>query len=92
VEGGAPLVRAGWAGWGVVLYCAFPVTLGHLWFYQCIRVVGPGRASVFANLIPFLVIGLSWAILGDPIRWYHIVGATVVLAGVVLTTVRERGG
>ena len=88
VEGWTPLARAGWAGWGVVLYGAFPVTLGHLWFYQCIRTVGAGRAAVFTNLIPFLVIGLSWGILGEPIRWYHAVGATVVIAGVVLTTRR----
>jgi len=88
VEGWAPLARAGWAGWGVVLYGAFPVTLGHLWFYQGIRTVGAGRAAVFSNLIPFLVIGLSWGILGEPIRWYHAVGATVVIAGVVLTTRR----
>lgn len=87
-EGWAPLARAGWSGWGVVLYGAFPVTLGHLWFYQSIRAVGAGRAAVFTNLIPFLVIGLSWAILGEPIRWYHAVGATVVIAGVVLTTRR----
>ena len=92
VEGWTPLARAGWAGWGVVLYCAFPVTLGHLWFYQRIRAVGPGRVAVFTNLIPFLVIGLSWAILGEPIRWYHAVGAAVVLGGVVLTTLRERDG
>jgi len=89
VEGWAPLARAGRQGWGVVLYGAFPVTLGHLWFYQGIRAVGAGRAAVFTNLIPFLVIGLSWAILGEPIRWYHAVGATVVIAGVVLTTTRR---
>jgi drug/metabolite transporter (DMT)-like permease len=88
VEGWTPLARAGWPGWGVVLYGAFPVTLGHLWFYQGIRTVGAGRAAVFTNLIPFLVIGLSWGILGEPIRWYHAVGATVVIAGVVLTTRR----
>jgi drug/metabolite transporter (DMT)-like permease len=86
VEGWRPLAQAGLSGWGVVLYGAFPVTLGHLWFYQGIRAVGAGRAAVFTNLIPFLVIGLSWAILGEPIRWYHAVGATVVIAGVVLTT------
>jgi len=88
VEGWRPLAGAGWPGWGVVLYGAFPVTLGHLWFYQGIRAVGAGRAAVFTNLIPFLVIGLSWAILGEPIRWYHAVGATVVLAGVVFTSRR----
>src|SRR6266508_4142834 len=88
VEGVTPLARAGWSGWGVVLYGAFPVTRGHLWFYQGIRAVGASRAAVFTNLIPFLVIVLSWAILGEPIRWYHAVGATVVIAGVVLTTRR----
>ena len=88
VEGVTPLARAGWSGWGVVLYGAFPVTLGHLWFYQAIRAVGAGRAAVFTNLVPFLVIVLSWAVLGEPIRWYHAVGATVVIAGVVLTTRR----
>ena len=86
VEGFTPLARAGWAGWGVIFYGAFPVTLGHLWFYQCIRSVGAGRAAVFTNLIPFLVIALSWGILGEPIHWYHAVGATVVIAGVLLTT------
>jgi drug/metabolite transporter (DMT)-like permease len=40
------------------------------------------------NLIPFLVIGLSWALLGESIRWYHGVGASVVIAGVALATRR----
>jgi len=31
---------------------------------------------------------ISWAVLGEPIRWYHAVGATVVIAGVGLTTKR----
>ncbi len=31
---------------------------------------------------------ISWAVLGEPIRWYHAVGATVLIAGVVLTTKR----
>jgi len=88
VEGWTPLARAGWPGWGVILYGAFPVTLGTLWFYQGIRTVGAGRAAVFTILIPFLVIGLSWGILGEPIRWYHALVATVVIAGVVLTNRR----
>ena len=36
----------------------------------------------------FTVIGLSWLILGEPIRWYHFVGATVVIGGVALATAR----
>jgi drug/metabolite transporter (DMT)-like permease len=82
------LARASWLGWGVILYSAGPITLGHLWYYQGIRAVGAGRAAVFMNLIPFLVIGLTWLLLGEPVRWYHAVGASAVIAGVVLATRR----
>jgi len=82
------LARASWIGWGVILYSAGPITLGHLWYYQCVRMVGPGRAAVFMNLTPFMVIALSWALLGEVIHWYHIVGATAVIAGVALSTSR----
>jgi drug/metabolite transporter (DMT)-like permease len=37
---------------------------------------------------PFLVIALSWTILGEAVRWYHLVGASMVIAGVVLAARR----
>jgi drug/metabolite transporter (DMT)-like permease len=82
------LPRAGWAGWGAVLYAAAFGTMSHVWYYQCVRVVGAGRAAVFTNLTPFAVIALSALTLGETVHWYHLVGATVVLAGVVLATAR----
>lgn len=82
------LARAGWAGWGAVLYAAIFGTVSHIWYYRCVRVVGAGRAAVFTNLLPFVVIALSWAMLGEPVRWYHLAGATVVIAGVALATAR----
>jgi drug/metabolite transporter (DMT)-like permease len=84
----ATLPRAGWAGWGAVLYAAAFGTASHIWYYRCVRVVGAGRAAVFTNLTPFVVIALSALTLGEAIRWYHLMGATVVLAGVVLATAR----
>ena len=79
---------ASWVGFTVVLYSALLGTPGHIGFYQAVRTVGPGRAAVFMNLIPFLVLGLSWLMLGEPIRWYHLVGAGGVIAGVALSTRR----
>lgn len=79
---------ASWIAWGVVLYAAGPITLGHLWYYQGVRAVGAGRAAVFMNLVPFMVIALSWLLLGESVRWYHLAGATVVIAGVALATAR----
>jgi drug/metabolite transporter (DMT)-like permease len=82
------LAAASGIGWTVIFYSALLGTPGHLGFYRAVRTVGPGRAAVFMNLIPFLVFALSWLLLGEPIRWYHLVGAAGVIAGVALTTRR----
>jgi len=79
---------ASWVAVVVVLYSALLGTPAHIAFYQAVRTVGPGRAAVFTNLIPFLVLGLSWLMVGEPIRWYHWIGACGVIAGVALTTTR----
>jgi drug/metabolite transporter (DMT)-like permease len=73
-------------GWTVVLYGAIPVTLGHIWFFAIIRRIGPGRAAIFLNLMPFVVIALSWLIVGEPVHGYHFAGAALVMAGVYLAT------
>ena len=79
---------ASWVAVVVVLYSSLLGTSAHIAFYQAVRTVGPGRAAVFTNLIPFLVLGLSWLMVGEPIRWYHWIGACGVIAGVALTTRR----
>lgn len=72
----------------VVLYSALLGTPAHIAFYQAVRTVGPGRAAVFTNLVPFMVLGLSWLLVGEPIHGYHWIGAVGVIAGVALTTRR----
>ncbi|MGH7373627.1 MAG: EamA family transporter [Candidatus Rokuibacteriota bacterium] len=52
------------------------------------RSISANHHAGAANLTPFLVLGLSWLMLGEPIRWYHLVGACGVIAGVALTTRR----
>jgi len=75
-----------WIGWLVVLYGAVPITLGHLWFYQVIRTLGASRTVTLLNLMPFAVLGLSWALLGETIHAYHVAGAALVVTGVYLAT------
>jgi drug/metabolite transporter (DMT)-like permease len=82
--------HASWVSFSVVLYSALLGTPAHIAFYQAVRTVGPSRAAVFMNLIPFMVLGLSWLMLGEPIHWYHWVGAIGVIGGVVLTTRRSH--
>ena len=75
-----------WSAWLVVLYGALPITLGHVWFYQAIRVLGAGRTVAFLNLMPFVVLALSCTLLGETLHAYHVVGAALVAAGVYLAT------
>jgi drug/metabolite transporter (DMT)-like permease len=75
-------------GWGVVLYGIGFVTLGHVWYYAVIRAIGPTLASTLLSLLPFAVIALSWALLGETIHRYHLAGAGLVAAGVLVATRR----
>jgi len=88
VDGAWPSPTAAPMGWGVVVYGALPITIAHLWYYQVIRRLGPARTAAFMNLMPFVVIALSWALVGEAVHAYHVAGAALVIAGVVLTTRR----
>jgi drug/metabolite transporter (DMT)-like permease len=73
-------------GWSVVLYCAGLVTPAHVWYYAVVRAIGPGRAAGFMNLMPFVVIALTWLLVGEAVHRYHVVGAVLAIAGVFLVT------
>lgn len=88
VDGPWPAPAAAPIGWGVMLYGALPITIAHLWYYQVIRHLGPGRTAAFMNLMPFVVIALSWLMVGEAVHAYHLLGAALVIAGVVLATRR----
>jgi drug/metabolite transporter (DMT)-like permease len=88
VDGPWPSPARAPIGWGVLLYGALPITIAHLWYYQVIRRLGPGRTAAFMNLMPFVVIAMSWALVGEAVHTYHLVGAVLVIAGVVLATRR----
>jgi drug/metabolite transporter (DMT)-like permease len=69
-----------------ILYAAILVTISHIWFYWGMRVVSAPVASLTVNLLPLEVLAFSWLMLGEPITWAHVLGALVVIGGVVLAT------
>ena len=74
-----------------MIYAAAPGTASHVWHYRSVRAVGAGRAAVFTSLTPFAVIALPWLTRGEPIGWYHLAGASIVIAGVALAARRGEG-
>jgi drug/metabolite transporter (DMT)-like permease len=49
-----------------------------------IRRIGSGRAALIGTLGPLMTIGMGWAVLGETISFWQMMGAALVVAGVVL--------
>ena len=70
---------------GIIYLGFFGTVLGFFWYYEGIGKIGPSRASVFINFVPVSGVFFGWLILGEAINLSLIVGAVLVLAGVMLT-------
>jgi drug/metabolite transporter (DMT)-like permease len=72
--------------WAGLLYSAvFSVALAYIGWYTSVQRVGNARTAVYSNLTPVIAILVAWVFLGSTLAPLQIVGAAVVLAGVMLT-------
>lgn len=60
----------------------------YLW-NLCIRLVGANRAAIFINLMPVFGVALALVALGERLAAYHMAGAALVFAGILLGTRRR---
>ncbi|MHB8771681.1 MAG: DMT family transporter [Syntrophales bacterium] len=78
--------------WLNIVYLGFfGAVLGFFWYYQGIEQIGPSRASVFINFVPVSGVFFGWLILAEEVNLSLLIGAALVVAGVMLTN-RPRGG
>jgi len=66
-----------------------PLVITNLLWFTAIDRVGPSRASLFANLQPFLAALVALALLSEPITTVQIVGGLAIAGGIVLAP-RQR--
>ncbi len=61
---------------------------------ESIQRIGANTSSLIGSLGPVFTIALGAAILGEPMHWVQLAGAALVLAGVMLVTLRpdDAGG
>lgn len=72
-------------GWMVLLFVAiFPSCLAQLFFLWGVDRVGPGRAGMFANLVPVCAALLAVLVLGEQFRWFHGAALVLVVGGIWL--------
>ena len=82
---GFDFAAVGPRGWLAVLYYAAVVTvLGFVLWFRGVAQVPAGTAAAFTGLLPISAVGLAYILLGEPVRWTHLVGAAFVLAGIGL--------
>ncbi|WP_119166090.1 DMT family transporter [Algihabitans albus] len=70
-------------GWAVVAFVmVFPSFLAQLSFMQGVKLIGPGRAGVFVNLVPIFAALFSVLLLGETFALFHAVALVLVLGGI----------
>ena len=76
-------------GWAIVAYVAIgPSFLAQMFFMRAVELIGPGRAGLFANLVPVMGAVLAVLILNEPFGWHHALSLALVLGGIFIA---EKG-
>lgn len=82
-------------GWMVWLAFAFavvgPIFLTNILWFNAVARVGAGRASLFANLQPFVSVFFALILLSESLHSLEIVGGTLIFAGIVVDRIWHRG-
>ena len=84
------LVRTDWAAvslgaWLGILYAGvFAIAIAYLLWYRGVRIIGQSRTSVYQNLVPVVALVAAWLWLAETPTPPQLLGAGVILAGVVV--------
>jgi len=77
-------------GWLIIAFIGIcPSLLAQLFFLKAVELIGPGRASVFTNLVPIFGPLLAVAALGEQFHLYHAIALALVLGGIMLAEWRR---
>ena len=73
-------------GWLALFYSSvISMGVAYYFWYRGLRVLGPTRTAVYANLQPIIALAVAWAFLGEVPTIFQGVGAATIVAGVFLT-------
>ena len=74
------------SGWLALFYSSvISMGVAYYFWYRGLRVLGPTRTAVYANLQPIIALAVAWAFLGEVPTIFQGVGAATIVAGVFLT-------
>jgi drug/metabolite transporter (DMT)-like permease len=80
----------GWTMWLAFVYAVLgPLFLTNILWFTAIDRVGPSRASLFANLQPFIGVCFALLLLSEHLNRYEVAGGFAIAAGIVLERARR---
>ncbi|MBW1864194.1 MAG: EamA family transporter [Deltaproteobacteria bacterium] len=62
------------------------IAIGYITFFSGLKIIGPVRASILLNAEPVYTIALAALFLGERLSHTQLIGATLVIAGIILIT------
>ena len=72
--------------WGSLAYSGFfALVIAYLFWYAGVRVLGPTRTAMYANLQPIFAVAVASLVLGEVITGWQVAGAISIITGLVLT-------
>jgi len=73
-------------GWLALFYSSvISMGVAYYFWYRGLRVLGPTRTAVYANLQPIIALAVAWVFLAEVPTIFQGVGAATIVAGVFLT-------
>jgi drug/metabolite transporter (DMT)-like permease len=89
---GAPAILAmNWStvpagAWIAMIYGGLGgLVVAYILWYRGVKILGPTRTALFANLQPFIALMVAWLTLGERPTGWQVFGAATIVGGVLLT-------
>lgn len=85
------IVGTDWTGlsgsaWGAIAYSGFlALVVAYLIYYHGVRMIGPTRTAMYANLQPLIALIVAWMVLSEAPTVWQIVGAGAIMTGLLMT-------
>lgn len=70
--------------WALAFSGGVSVVVSYILWNRALLRLGPTRTAVFVNLSPVWGLLMAWALEGEAIGWVHVVGAALIIAGVLV--------
>jgi drug/metabolite transporter (DMT)-like permease len=74
------------AGWGALAYGSLvALVIAYLLWYHGVRVLGPTRTAMYANLQPIIALVVAAVMLGEQPTPWQAAGIVAIMSGLLLT-------